>query len=220
MRTFIFSTLAIHSKYFMMRKLIFCISVILFFSCNETNKNSENNATKSGINSENSIVSEAKNEPFEKQIIPGKRMGTILLDENATRVMDSLGQPDLGDAAMGKAVSTWKNDDNSVLTIYTSTQMGVEDFSRIKAIRSLSKDFKTVDNLGVSSAMDQLKRYYRLDPAGKFTYNGKHYYLYTTNKGIAFEIGMDQKCHGVLLYAQGNDPETFYLPIYSHFEKL
>ena len=217
---FIFSNLATHSKYFMMRKLIFCISVILFFSCNETNKNSENNSNNSGINSENSTVSEAKNELFERQIIPGKRLGTILLDENATRVLDSLGEPDSDDAAMGKAVATWKNGDNSLLSIYTSTQMGVEDFSRIKAIRSLSKDFKTVDNLGVSSAIDQLKRYYRLDPAGKFTYNGKHYYLYTTNKGIAFEIGMDQKCHGILLYNQATDPETFYLPLYSHFEKL
>lgn len=204
----------------MMRKLIFCISVILFFSCNETNKNSEKNSNKNEVNSENNTVTEAKNEPFERQIIPGKRLGTIILDENATRILDSLGQPDSGDAAMGKAVSTWKNGDNSLLSIYTSTQMGVEDFSRIKAIRSLSKDFKTVDNLGISSAIDQLKRYYRLDAAGKFTENGKHYYLYTTNKGIAFEIGMDQKCHGILLYNQGTDPENLYIPMYPDFKRL
>lgn len=200
--------------------MIFYLSAILLFSCNEKHKNVENNLNKSEYSSDNNSETELKSTTNEKEIIPGKSLGKILLNENATAVLDSLGKPDSGDAAMGKAISTWKKGDGNLLTLYTSTQMGVENFSRIKAIRSLSKDFKTVDNLGVSSSLDDLKRYYRLTPIGKFTFNGKHYFLYTTPKGIAFEIGMDQKCNGVLLYLQDTDPENFYIPIYPDFKKL
>lgn len=200
--------------------MIFCLSAILLFSCNEKHKNVENNLNKSEYSSANNSETELKSTTNEKEIVPGKSLGKILLNENATAILDSLGKPDFGDAAMGKAISTWNKGDGNLLTLYTSTQMGVENFSRIKAIRSLSKNFKTVDNLGVSSSLDDLKKYYRLTPIGKFTFNGKHYFLYTTPKGIAFEIGMDQKCNGILLYLQDTDPENFYIPIYPDFKKL
>lgn len=106
------------------------------------------------------------------------------------------------------------------MTLYTTTQAGVENFSRIKAIRSLSKDFKTLDNLGVTSSLAELKRYYKLNPVGKFTYNGKHYFLYTTVKGIAFEVGLNEKCNGVLVYRQDTNLENFYIPIYPDFKEL
>lgn len=203
-----------------MKKLIFCLSAILLFSCNEKQKNVENTLNESEYASDKNSETELKSTTNEKEIIPGKRLGNIYLNENATAVFDSLGKPDSGDAAMGKAISTWNKGDGNLLTLYTSTQMGVEDFSRIKAIRSLSKDFKTVDNLGVSSSIEELKIHYNLDAVGKFTFNGKHYFLYTTQKGIAFEIGMDQKCNGVLLYVQDTDPENFYIPIYPDLKKL
>lgn len=201
-----------------MKKLIFCISITLLFSCKE-------NSEKATLNSQNQQASENISQSktklaYANEIIPGKRLGSIILNKNATAVLDSLGKPDSGDAAMGKAISTWGKGDDDLLTLYTTTQMGVENFSRIKAIRSLSKDFKTEDNLGVSSSIEALKRYYRLDPAGKFTFDGKHYFLYTTHKGIAFEIGMNQKCHGILLYPINAEPETFYLSIYPDFKSL
>ena len=202
-----------------MKKLIFCISLVLLFSCNENKAEINSNPSNGHHSSE--IISQTKKEVDPRTlVIPGKKLGNIILNENSTAVFDSLGKPDIGNAAMGKAISTWKNDNSGLLTLYTSTQMGVEDFSRIKAIRSLSKDFKTVDNLGVGSPIEALKRYYRLDLAGKFTYNGKHYFLYTTDKGIAFEIGLDQKCNGVLLYSPGTDPENFFTSMYQDFKKL
>ena len=202
-----------------MKKLIFCISLVLLFSCNENKAEINSNPSNGHHSSE--IISQTKKEiDHGKLVIPGKKLGNIILNENSTAVFDSLGKPDIGNAAMGKAISTWKNDNSGLLTLYTSTQMGVEDFSRIKAIRSLSKDFKTVDNLGVSSSIETLKKYYKLDPIGKFTENGKHYYLYTTPKGIAFEIGMNQKCNGVLLYSPGTDPENFFTSMYQDFKKL
>src|SRR5690606_23696833 len=183
------------------------------------NKPGTNSSPKNSHHSPEIISQKSNGINYGKEIIPGKKLGNIYLNESATAIVDSLGKPDTGDAAMGKSILTWKKNAD-LLLLYTETQMGVEDFSRIKAIRSLSKDFKTVDNLGVSSSIDALKRYYRLDPVGKFTYNGKHYYLYTTPKGIAFEIGMNQKYNGVLVSSQATDPETFFTSMYQDFKKL
>lgn len=203
-----------------MKKLFFCFSILLFFNCTEKSKKTESPLKQSEANSPTILEENKKNDNNANQIIPGKRLGSIILNQNATAVLDSLGKPDSGDASMGKTISTWDKGDNNLLTLYTATQTGVENFSRIKAIRSLSKDFKTVDNLGVSSSIDALKRYYRLDPIGKFTFNGKHYFLYSSPKGIAFEIGMNQLCNGVLLYSPDTNPENYYLAMYPDFKKL
>ncbi|MDP2686244.1 MAG: hypothetical protein Q8O62_03425 [Aequorivita sp.] len=202
-----------------MKKLFFCFSILLFFNCSEKSKKSESPLKQNEANSPTILEENKKKDNYANQIIPGKRLGSIILNQNATAVLDSLGKPDSGDAAMGKAISTWKKGDN-LLTLYTTTQAGIENFSRIKAVRSLSKDFKTVDNLGVNSSLAKLKRYYKLNPVGKFTYNGKHYFLYTTEKGIAFEVGLNEKCKGVLVYLQDTNLENFYLPIYPDFKKL
>lgn len=203
-----------------MKKLFFCFSILLFLNCTDKPKETENPLRHSEANSPTILEENTKKDNYANQIIPGKRLGSIILNQNATAILDSLGKPDSGDAAMGKAISTWDQGGNNLLTLYTTTQMGVENFSRIKAIRSLSKDFKTVDNLGVNSSLAELKRYYKLNPVGKFTYNGKHYFLYTTEKGIAFEVGLNEKCKGVLVYLQDTNLENFYLPIYPDFKKL
>src|SRR5690606_24488432 len=101
--------------------------------------------------SEQVLEKGSNSQDYRNKIIPGKRLGTIILNENATPVLDSLGKADSGDAAMGKTVSTWHENSDNFLSIYTTTKMGVEDFSRIKAIRSLSPDFKTEQDLGVNS---------------------------------------------------------------------
>jgi hypothetical protein len=200
-----------------MKQLIFCLSLVLFFGCKETPKKTVDNKDKTN-SPDKTIQKEKHGIGYQKQIVPGKRLGSIILNQDATAIMDSLGKPDSGDAAMGKALSTWGKNPNHILTLYTSRQMGVEDFSRVKVIRTLSPDYRTEDNLGVNTPLAELKRYYRLEYAGKFAYNGKHYLLYTTNKGIAFEVGMNQKCHGVLLYDRNENVTATYLPIYADFD--
>lgn len=200
-----------------MKPLILCLSLIFLISCKEKNKETTHENLNTEVSAEQTTPKEMEIADS-KKIIPGERLGSLVLNENSTAVFDSLGKPDFGDASMGKAVSTWGKNPDAVLTLYTTMKMGVEDFSRIKAIRSLSSDYRTEDNLGVNSTIAELKRYYRLDYAGKFAYNGKHYSLYTTNKGIAFEIGMNQKCHGILLYNKNTDITATYLPIYADFD--
>ncbi len=201
-----------------MRQILLLFLLTLSISCNNSNKKAENikneKDTPSAVISKNDKDSPDK----EKLVIPGQSLGKITLNEDATPLIDRLGQPDSGDAAMGKAVMVWDDFEGNLLTLYTTRQMGVEEFSRIKAIRSLSSEYKTEDNLGVNTPLSELKRYYRLDYAGKFAFEGKHYILYSTPKGIAFEVGMNQKCHGVLIYPVSSSPEETYLPIYSDFD--
>ncbi|MBT0607520.1 hypothetical protein [Aequorivita echinoideorum] len=199
-----------------MKFLLLVILALSFAGCNNYEKTDNVSSEENQLQQVASPKPEKTPQTF---IVPGKRLGNIVLDQNFNPILDSLGKPDISNAGMGKAVNTWKHGKN-LLTIYTNTQMGVEDFSRVKAIRSLSNDFKTEDNLGVSSSIDELKRYYRLDPAGKFTDNGKHYILYKTSKGIAFEVNMKQICNGVLLYSKETNPESFYNAIYPTFEKM
>lgn len=201
-----------------MKNLILFLSIILVISCKEGPKEIENNLEPNEQNLKKSVETNTDILSYTHQIIPGKRLGAIILNENISVALDSLGKPDVIDAAKGRAVSTWQEYNNKPLTIYTTKVIEVENFSRIKTIRSLSDKYRTEENLGVKSSLDELKKYYELESVGTFTYKGKDYNLFSSPKGIAFEIGANQMCNGVLIYTSDIDPKSFYLPIYPTFK--
>ncbi len=202
-----------------MKNLIFVLSLILLISCKKETKKIADTIKQDQQSSLQTTKTETNDQEYVNQIIPGKRLGNIILNENTTVVLDSLGKPDSGDAAMGKAISTWRKDSNNLLSIYTTTKMGIEDFSRIKAIRSLSPDFKTISDLGVNSTLSEIERYFKLNKIGVFPLNGKSYRLYSSDEGIGFEVGEDQKCHGIVIAEKGTSPEQHYLTFYPDLEK-
>lgn len=200
-----------------MKYLAFILLVFITVSCkNETKKESstEHQAPiheKAG-NTQDQI-------PQEKLIIPGKQLALIQLNKDIQAVLDRLGKPDKSDAAMGKSLLTWNNLNNAELSIFTARKMGIEDFSRIKAIRSLSRKFKTKNNLGVGSTLEDIKQKFSLQKVGEFQENENKYTLYTTAKGISFEIDTDQSCHGVIITPKNDQPQSLYLPFYANFQK-
>lgn len=202
-----------------MKNLILLFSLALFFSCKENHNEVDNTVSDTETSIENTIPKKEIEEDYKKQIIPGKRLGSITLNENATVILDSLGQPDSVDAAMGKAVSTWYEDSDKLLSIYTTTKMGVEDFPRIKAIRSISPKYKTENNQGVNTSLSEIEKHFNLKEIGTFTFEGKNYTLYSNNEGIGFEVGEDQKCHGIVLTETGTSPEQLYLTFYPDLKK-
>ena len=202
-----------------MKKLILFLSIFSLISCKEGHKTTEKNIENEQA-SEQVLETESNNQDYRNQIIPGKRLGTIILNENATSVLDSLGKADSADAAMGKAISTWYENSENQLSIYTTTKMGVEDFSRIMAIRSLSSSYKTDQNLGVNSNLPEIKKYFRLNKIGVFPFNGKSYTLYSSEQGISFEMGEDQKCYGIVLTEKGTSPDQLYLTFYPDLTKV
>ena len=77
----------------------------------------------------------------EQLILPGKAIGRTTLNEDATLIAKVLGPPDKGDAAMGKALSTWyaNHDPTGYQTsIFFERQMGGDETSRAKQIRITS----------------------------------------------------------------------------------
>lgn len=194
-------------------KLIFLIlSFALLFSCKQQYTNKE------------VIINKEDSKPqgfeFSTEIIPGERLGNITINENSKPILDSLGKADFGDAAMGKAVTSWNIDSGNLLSLYTVTKMGIEDFSRIKAIRSLSSNYRTDENIGVNSSLSEIEKYFNLEELGSFTKDEKSYKLYTTEEGIGFEFGDDQKCHGIVLTEKGKNPLQNYLTFYPEFLKI
>lgn len=202
-----------------MKTLILFLSIIFLISCKEEPKKTEKGNEQNRQTSEQHTKVGSENIDYVDQIIPGKRLGAIILNENSRTALDSLGKIDSGDAAMGKAVYTWHEDSNNLLSIYTTTKMGVEDFSRIKAIRTLSPDFKTDQDLGVNSTLSEIEKHFKLNKVGVFPFDGKSYTLYSSKKGIGFEVGEDQKCHGIVLTEKGTSPNQLYLTFYPGLEK-
>jgi len=97
-------------------------------------------------------------------IVAGKSIGEISLGENMEQVIEKLGRPDAGDAAMGKAWGIWYGSDSTAkqrneIAIYSSyrdTSMRVKD---VKQIRITSNEFKTQDGLTTGASLEdtQLK---------------------------------------------------------------
>ncbi len=203
-----------------MKNLVFICLIALFIGCKENLKEDEKIDAGNQTALEDTISRKIAEIHYEDQIIPGKRLGNIVINENATAVLDSLGKPDSGDAAMGKAVSTWHENSEDSLSIYTTTQMGMEDFSRVKAIRTLSPKYRTEKNLGVNSTLSEIEEYFTIKRIGDFTSDGKYYTLFATNEGIGFEISEDQVCHGIVLTEKGTEPQQTYLTFYPDLKRV
>ncbi len=203
-----------------MKNLLFICFIILFFSCKESHKGVNKTVLDYKGTIENTSLNEKTEKDYQNQIIPGRRLGRIVLNENATTILDSLGKPDSGDAAMGKAISTWHEGTNNQLSLYTSTKMGVENFSRIKAIRSLSPTYKTYNNLGVNSNLSEIEKRFELKKIGTFAFEEKIYTLYFTEIGMGFEVGENQKCSGIVLTEKGTEPDQLYLTFYPDLKKI
>lgn len=202
-----------------MKNFILLLSLALLISCKDEPRKTKKNIEQNEQTLELTTKAESNNQEYGNQIIPGKRLGAIILNENATAVLDSLGKPDSADAAMGKVVSIWHENSKNQLSIYTTTKMGVEDFSRLKAIRSLSPDFKTKQNLGVNSTLSEIEKHFKLNKILVFPFDNNSYTLYSSDEGIGFEVGDDQKCHGIVLTKKGTSPEQLYITFYPDLKK-
>lgn len=202
-----------------MKKLILFFALFSIIGCKQKPAKSQNGTDTNQQTTVKIMPDEPNPSEYKYQIIPGKRLGTIVLNENATSVLDSLGKPESGDAAMGKAVSNWNENTENSLSIYTTTKMGVEDFSRIKAARTLSPKFQTQHSIGVNSTLEEIESNYKLNKVGYFTSKNNHYTLYSTEEGIGFEIGDDKKCCGIVLTEKGSEPQQLYLTFYPELKK-
>ena len=164
-------------------------------------------------------VADSATIPNQKLIVPGKSIGLCSIDEKADSIGLKLGTPDEGDAAMGKAISTWRSKSNKAhsTTIYFTTNFGDKDEAkRAQQIRITSPYFSTKDKIGVGSSFEDIKKSFSsLIKTG--SYPSPSDAKQSINvfddaaAGIAFEIDPSNNCVGITIHKLGDKPFETYL---------
>ncbi|RYG29913.1 MAG: hypothetical protein EOO01_37525 [Chitinophagaceae bacterium] len=157
------------------------------------------------------------------RIDPGQRIGKIALGMPADKI-GFLGNPDLSDAAMGKAWLTWfSKNSHSVsgkfeLNIFTAALDPEVSEKEVRCIRVTSPDFKTTN--GVATNVDSasvFKAYPNLKFIGTYTEKRglPEISVYEDAKtGIGIELdGADKKCSAVIVFST----EAGLMPDYGYF---
>lgn len=196
---------------------VFALFISLIWACN---KASDSPQTKT--ESESSVKSEIENNEAESTelLVPGVQMGGFVLDSNADSVLKMLPKPDFDNAAMGKVLLRWDDIHGGVLMMFNTQQMGIEEFKRIKIVRSLSPMFRTKNNAGVGSALSEIQQYFSVNKKGIISENNQQYTLFADPAGIGFELDEDNICRGVLIFSPEDAGSYPYIPFYNEFERL
>ena len=145
---------------------------------------------------------------------PGISAGKTAINEKADPVYARLGKADGGDAAMGKAIAIWYNNHDSTahsIAIYTVRDTGDMPPARIKQIRVTSPAFKTKEGIHPGSTLDEIKKVYQVNRSEAYKSEGENYTVYSSKKGIAFEINAAGECVSVIIFEAGKPSATTYL---------
>jgi len=145
---------------------------------------------------------------------PGIAAGKTTINEKADQVYARLGKADGGDAAMGKAIAIWYNNHDSTahsIAIYTVRDTGSMPPARIKQIRVTSPAFKTKEGIHPGSTLSEIKKVYQVSRSDTYKSEGENYSVYSSKKGIAFEINAAGECSSVIIFEAGKPTATTYL---------
>lgn len=147
---------------------------------------------------------------------PGIAAGNTTIGSDATAVYTRLGKADAGDAAMMKAVAIWyagHDPKAHSLTIYTVRDTLTPPVARVKLIRVTAPKFKTSEGIGPSSYLSEIQKNIKVSKSESYTHGGQQYAVYDSPLGIAFEIGANQQCAGVIIHEPGNNKTGTYLKL-------
>lgn len=161
-------------------------------------------------------------------IVPGKSLGNIQLGQDMQAVASILGEPDAGDAAMGKAWGIWYDKDSSArgkteLSIYSSYKDSTMMAKDVKQIRTTSKRFKTEEGIYVGCSLSNFKAAYpdvelRAQYAG--TSSGDTIKLYDSRaQGIGAEFTNDST-RAITVHPSGTYTNETYFTFDSKLKKI
>lgn len=159
----------------------------------------------------------------EKLIIPGKEIGQINLLNTADVVYQLLGKPSNSDAAMGKALSIWKNGNHRTIIFFVTNFGDSIEASRVKQIVINSPYFETTDSVKVGSDFNFIKsRFPDISKIGEYKdYAKNSISIYDDIKtGIAFEINKSNTCVGICVHVPSEKAYQTYLAIYPEFTSI
>lgn len=158
------------------------------------------------------------------QIIPGQRIGKVYVGQTTEQVIKLLGQPDSGDAAMGKALSFWLSksaqEPRHYLAIYFTRSTANSPQMLARQIRVNSPRFTTPeDTLRTGSPLKKIRKQHpQLRPIGFYTHPQQQYQVYiydAPEAGIAFEVRTtDSTCTAITVHQKGEEMTNTYLPLH------
>jgi hypothetical protein len=231
-----------------MKKGLFIFFASLIFI--ECNNNTSTDATSTdtihdtvfqkqdtaGVNNDTTIVNNntTANSPATESnavLIAGESVGKISLGTDASTLQSILGKPDMSDAAMGKAWTSWygkKRDEHNnktelnVYTAYKDTSMREQT---VQQIRTTSSFFVTADSIHVYSSLDDIKNKYAVKKAAQYkSSDGRAITLYDDKKdGIAFEIApanTQNICTGIIIHPKNKSVNDIYIMLHPDMKRL
>jgi hypothetical protein len=226
----------------MRKSAIAFFSCIIFIACNN-NPTADNNGAQSNtlhdtlgkqkdtaVTNNNTItgIEDAKRD---SSLLAGENIGKVFLGMDASKLENILGKPDMSDAAMGKAWTTWysKNRDEhnnknelNVYSAYADTDMRRHT---VQEIRTTSSFFVTPDGIHVYSALPDIQKKYVVNKAAQYKSNdGRTIIIYDDKQqGIAFEIvsaANQNICIGIIIHEKGKDVNDIYLTLHPNMKRF
>ncbi|GEP52508.1 hypothetical protein FNO01nite_31800 [Flavobacterium noncentrifugens] len=160
-------------------------------------------------------------------IAPGEKIGNTMIGANA-ETLSALGQPDLSDAAMGKAWMSWfsKNPNNPGTELMVSTGYKDSEMKEktIREIRVNSPDFKTAGGNGVgNTVLDIVEEFPNIKATTAYSNikTGQEVEVFDDQfSGIAFEIQKEapKKCIAIIIHEKDKPVRVDYTVLHSEFQ--
>ncbi|MPR34592.1 hypothetical protein [Salmonirosea aquatica] len=146
----------------------------------------------------------------------GKGAGQTQLQATSESVVERLGPPDDGDAAMMHAVMVWYADSTlktgHSLAIFTARDPGNDPAARITEIRVNSPRFETSEGIRVGTPLADIVKRFQIQKVKEYNEKGRSYTLYDDKAaGIAFEIDAEDRCQAVIIHIAGKPFVGSYL---------
>lgn len=140
-------------------------------------------------------------------IVPGRRIGPLLIGDSASVATRILGKPGFSDAATGKAWLRWYTAGRTDSTcVYTSSAMGSDKaFPRIALVRITSPSYHTGTGVHTGMAWKDIRSSYpSAVKSAIYTQNGKQYIVYENKLAdLAFDVDESETCVAITVHEKG-----------------
>ena len=164
-------------------------------------------------------------------LVPGESVGKISLGMDESQLQNILGKPDVSDAAMGKAWTTWygkkrdEHNNKTELDIYTAYKDTSMREHTVQQIRTTSSFFKTENGIHVYSSSDDIKKAFPfVKRASKYKQNGVNITVFDDrNNGIAFEMApadVQTICIGIIIHQKQKSVNDIYIMLHPDMKRL
>nr|WP_068890225.1 hypothetical protein [Pedobacter panaciterrae] len=204
---------------------VFLLALVL--GCNEPNKKVEEEGKESHL-----PVGAFPEYSGDLMIVPGKSIDKVFLGQDMQKVFKILGNPNDGDAAMGKAWGIWylrdstdtKKGELSVYSSYKDSTMFAKD---VKQIMVSASNYRTDKGLRIGVSLDEIKAVFpNVKRAAVYVNTVKKDTLVVydaENEGIAFDVrnkGDQFFTTAITVHPKNVSVNSTYLTIHTGWNKV